>query len=415
MSSEKVTAAATAATALPGAMLPKKTDKASTPTRPPPRPSLPKEPLFYAVALFAFEAQDKDELSLAPGDILSVTRGDQDMDWWYGSCRGNRGHVAAAYVRPLEAHESHEEATESALRSLMEENEENGPAVVDTEAEARAQAEAEARAQAEAEARAQAEAEARAQAEAEARAQAEAEARAQAEAEARAQVEAQEAEARAQAEAEARAQAEAEARAQAEAEARAHSGGEEARTDTYTEVVAREAEDEYAGIVSEEQQQRDDMGNASYIEVMRQGPGAEDEDGDYDNMENIDALVHQPAAAGQHDEADEDEEDEDEEFEEEEPVYARALFDYTATTDSEMSLQAGEVVELLVFEEGDGWWSGYIEDREGSLVQCAASSFSCAAFSVVVVFRPFVVLLSVQCFAHLLVRLLCFSSPPPRH
>lgn len=47
------------------------------------------------------------------------------------------------------------------------------------------------------------------------------------------------------------------------------------------------------------------------------------------------------------------------------PLFGRALYAYESTSDSELSLKPGDVLEVLSCEEGDAWWSGAIDDREG--------------------------------------------------
>ena len=56
---------------------------------------------------------------------------------------------------------------------------------------------------------------------------------------------------------------------------------------------------------------------------------------------------------------------EGEEEDEEEPVFAKAKYAYEGKAESQLSFKAGEVIELLSFEENEAWWSGAIEDREG--------------------------------------------------
>ena len=47
------------------------------------------------------------------------------------------------------------------------------------------------------------------------------------------------------------------------------------------------------------------------------------------------------------------------------PLYARALYAFTATSDSELSFAAGATIEILSCDEDDPWWSGAIGQTEG--------------------------------------------------
>eukprot|EP00730_Choanoeca_flexa_P015398 TRINITY_DN7063_c0_g1_i1.p1 TRINITY_DN7063_c0_g1~~TRINITY_DN7063_c0_g1_i1.p1 ORF type:complete len:1022 (+),score=306.94 TRINITY_DN7063_c0_g1_i1:61-3126(+) len=57
--------------------------------------------------------------------------------------------------------------------------------------------------------------------------------------------------------------------------------------------------------------------------------------------------------------------DEFEEDESEDIVYARALYDYHKTSDSELSFGAGNVIELISCDTEDPWWSGVQGENEG--------------------------------------------------
>jgi hypothetical protein len=41
------------------------------------------------------------------------------------------------------------------------------------------------------------------------------------------------------------------------------------------------------------------------------------------------------------------------------------MYDFHGTSASELSFAAGDVIELITFDEGDGWWSGVLGTREG--------------------------------------------------
>lgn len=45
-------------------------------------------------------------------------------------------------------------------------------------------------------------------------------------------------------------------------------------------------------------------------------------------------------------------------------VFVRALYDYNATTISELSFQSGQVIEVLE-RHPSGWWDGLINHRRG--------------------------------------------------
>lgn len=58
---------------------------------------LPVQPIAQCKALYPYTPNLNDELSLHPGDILSVYR-QQDDGWWLGECNGNVGIFPATYV-----------------------------------------------------------------------------------------------------------------------------------------------------------------------------------------------------------------------------------------------------------------------------------------------------------------------------
>ncbi|XP_044726706.1 uncharacterized protein LOC123290551 [Chrysoperla carnea] len=59
-------------------------------------------PICHCRALYAYTARLSDELSLYPGDILSVYRQQPD-GWWLGECAGAVGIFPATYVEQIEA------------------------------------------------------------------------------------------------------------------------------------------------------------------------------------------------------------------------------------------------------------------------------------------------------------------------
>ena len=60
----------------------------------PPSLSLPQ-----VVALYCYEAQGSEELTLEEGDIVTVISKEDDV-WWYGRLHGKTGMFPAAYVAP---------------------------------------------------------------------------------------------------------------------------------------------------------------------------------------------------------------------------------------------------------------------------------------------------------------------------
>ena len=47
--------------------------------------------------------------------------------------------------------------------------------------------------------------------------------------------------------------------------------------------------------------------------------------------------------------------------------YAKALYDYDACEDEELSFKEGDVIRVIskVVDDDDGWWMGIYEDRKG--------------------------------------------------
>lgn len=77
---------------------------ASTDLELPPRPG-PGHPLYkhivahpHAIALYDFEAQDKDDLSFKTEDVIILTK-KVDADWYIGRCRSKEGMFPAQFVR----------------------------------------------------------------------------------------------------------------------------------------------------------------------------------------------------------------------------------------------------------------------------------------------------------------------------
>ncbi len=66
-------------------------------------------------------------------------------------------------------------------------------------------------------------------------------------------------------------------------------------------------------------------------------------------------------------EGEEEEYEEIAEYDEEEVdnIYARALYGYAATTESELSFKEGDIIELFSCEESEDWWSGSVRKKEG--------------------------------------------------
>lgn len=57
-------------------------------------------PICHCRALYAYAARLPDELSLYPGDVLSVYRQQPD-GWWLGECAGAVGIFPATYVEQI--------------------------------------------------------------------------------------------------------------------------------------------------------------------------------------------------------------------------------------------------------------------------------------------------------------------------
>ena len=51
-------------------------------------------------ALYEFNAEAPNELSLKPGDVVVVT-GKVNADWWEGECNGRTGIFPTSYTQPL--------------------------------------------------------------------------------------------------------------------------------------------------------------------------------------------------------------------------------------------------------------------------------------------------------------------------
>ncbi|XP_050400125.1 unconventional myosin-Ie isoform X2 [Patella vulgata] len=69
--------------------------------RPKPKPSIkPKPTLPQAKCLFAYDAQDTDELSFNEGEIIDIVREDQS-GWWVGKLRGREGLFPANYIEKM--------------------------------------------------------------------------------------------------------------------------------------------------------------------------------------------------------------------------------------------------------------------------------------------------------------------------
>ncbi|CAI4228131.1 unnamed protein product [Auanema sp. JU1783] len=70
------------------------------PARPTPKPKPPVKPKLYPVvkALYAYDAQDTDELSFNVGDEIELTQ-KHESGWWQGKLRGKVGLFPANYVK----------------------------------------------------------------------------------------------------------------------------------------------------------------------------------------------------------------------------------------------------------------------------------------------------------------------------
>lgn len=61
---------------------------------------IPVRPVARCRALYVYTPNLPDELTLKPGDILSVYR-QQDDGWWLGECNGSVGIFPATYVETI--------------------------------------------------------------------------------------------------------------------------------------------------------------------------------------------------------------------------------------------------------------------------------------------------------------------------
>ncbi|CAI9622791.1 unnamed protein product [Staurois parvus] len=68
-------------------------------TKPAPKPK-PQPKLPYCRALFAYDAQDTDELSFNANDVLELIREDPS-GWWQGRLRGREGLFPGNYVEKI--------------------------------------------------------------------------------------------------------------------------------------------------------------------------------------------------------------------------------------------------------------------------------------------------------------------------
>lgn len=62
---------------------------------------IPVRPVAQCRALYVYTPNLPDELTLKPGDILSVYR-QQDDGWWLGECNGSVGIFPATYVETIQ-------------------------------------------------------------------------------------------------------------------------------------------------------------------------------------------------------------------------------------------------------------------------------------------------------------------------
>ena len=60
------------------------------------------EPVQRVVAIYDYEAQGKEELTLNDGDIITVLTKEDEV-WWYGEIKGRRGMFPKAYVEVVGA------------------------------------------------------------------------------------------------------------------------------------------------------------------------------------------------------------------------------------------------------------------------------------------------------------------------
>lgn len=75
----------------------KANDRGPAPEVPPPRRST--LPVRTMEAIYAYEAQGDDEISIDPGDIITVIRGDDGSGWTYGECDGLKGLFPTSYCK----------------------------------------------------------------------------------------------------------------------------------------------------------------------------------------------------------------------------------------------------------------------------------------------------------------------------
>lgn len=61
---------------------------------------IPVQPIAQCKALYAYTPNLPDELTLHPGDLLSVYRQQED-GWWLGECNGSVGIFPATYVETI--------------------------------------------------------------------------------------------------------------------------------------------------------------------------------------------------------------------------------------------------------------------------------------------------------------------------
>ncbi|KAG0671223.1 hypothetical protein C6P45_000987 [Maudiozyma exigua] len=70
---------------------------AAPPSVPPPRRAA--VPTRTLTAVYAYEAQDSDEISLEAGDVITVIKGDDGSGWTYGEVNGEKGLVPTSYCK----------------------------------------------------------------------------------------------------------------------------------------------------------------------------------------------------------------------------------------------------------------------------------------------------------------------------
>ena len=71
------------------------------PPRAPPSRRHSSMPKRTMQCVYAYEAQDNDELSIQPGDVVTVIRGDDGSGWTYGEVNGVKGLVPTSYCKSL--------------------------------------------------------------------------------------------------------------------------------------------------------------------------------------------------------------------------------------------------------------------------------------------------------------------------